>query len=64
MTEYITAILAITRLEFNSGAMAPRKDIPEYNFRNNAQNEQFKPANVSSPLRQARSKKESIATQN
>lgn len=62
MTEYIAAILAITRLEFNSGAMTPKKDIPQGDFRNNAQNEQFKPVNVSSPLRQARSKKESRAT--
>lgn len=50
-TEYIAAILTISRLEFNSGAMAPRNNNSEGKVRNNAQNEQFKPvrANYSSP---------------
>ena len=40
-TEYIAAILAITRLEFNSGVRAPKNDQSAGKFRNNAKNEQF-----------------------
>ena len=64
MTEFIAAILVITRSEFNSGAMASKKNIPERNFRNHASNEQFKVANGGGPLREARAKKDSIASQN
>ena len=50
-TEYIAAILTITRLEFNSGSMAPKKDNSAGKFHNNAQNEQFKSVKADYPLR-------------
>jgi hypothetical protein len=40
-TEYIAAILAITRSEFNSGVRSQKNDQSAIKFRHNAKNEQF-----------------------
>ena len=49
--EYITAILEISRLEFSSGAMAPRRHNSEYKIRNNFLHDQFKSVRESYPSR-------------